>query len=186
MHRSEVEVSVLQVPAKFVIGEDDRAPEFLQISPMGKLPALETPEGCIFGSDAVFRFVVWANPSTTLLGSTSLQQAECDQWIEFAASEIEPPLCALCAPVLGVETTANVQADAIGDMKVALMVLDSHLRNREFLVGECVTAADICVCMAMFNAMKLGVLKTVAAQYQHVFRWFKACVSQPQFSAVIS
>jgi elongation factor 1-gamma len=57
------------VPA-FTLGEDNKTPEFLAKSPTGKVPVLETDQGCIFGSGAVARFIARSRPHVELYGST--------------------------------------------------------------------------------------------------------------------
>ena len=46
----------IEVPA-FEMGKDNKTPAFLAKSPMGKVPVLETAEGCICEADAILRFV---------------------------------------------------------------------------------------------------------------------------------
>ena len=53
----------LEVVAPFVMGVDNKTPEFLAKNPFGKVPVLETPDGtCIFESNAIARFLVSSTP----------------------------------------------------------------------------------------------------------------------------
>ena len=53
----------LEVVQPFVMGVDNKTPEFLAKNPFGKVPVLETPEGaCIFESNAIARFLAAVRP----------------------------------------------------------------------------------------------------------------------------
>ena len=46
----------IEVPA-FEMGKDNKKPDFLAKSPMGKVPVLETSEGCICEAAAIARYI---------------------------------------------------------------------------------------------------------------------------------
>lgn len=52
-----------EVPA-FQIGVDNKTPEFAAKFPLQKVPALETPEGPLFESNAIARYGITALPSS--------------------------------------------------------------------------------------------------------------------------
>ncbi len=49
--------------------EELKNPEHLQRHPLGKIPALETPEGPLFESNAILRYIARYNSATGLYGS---------------------------------------------------------------------------------------------------------------------
>ena len=66
-------------------------PEYLDKSPLGKVPALETPEGFISESRAILVYIEAAYPQTPLLPSSAFGQAkvqELSQFIELYLSLI--------------------------------------------------------------------------------------------------
>ena len=70
-------------------------------SPTGKAPLLETPQGVIFSSQAMARFVAGLRRDTGLLGSSLLEQAAVDAWMDWTAQDVELPSCVWSYPVAG-------------------------------------------------------------------------------------
>ena len=72
------------------------------ISPSGKAPVLETPSGVIFESNSIARFISKLRRDTGLMGNGSLvEEANVDQWCDFAANKLELPACVWWYPVAG-------------------------------------------------------------------------------------
>ena len=55
----------VEVP-EFKVGEDNKKPEYLAKNPLGKIPTLETPEGCLFESNACARYIARLRPDKNL------------------------------------------------------------------------------------------------------------------------
>jgi elongation factor 1-gamma len=53
---------------------------------LGKVPTLETPEGCIYESHAILRFL--AIKAGKFYGSTAAETATIDQWLEFYNTQL--------------------------------------------------------------------------------------------------
>lgn len=54
------------------------------------MPVLQTPEGYLFESNAIIRYLARLSPSSNLYGASHFQEALVDQWIDFANCELEP------------------------------------------------------------------------------------------------
>jgi elongation factor 1-gamma len=170
----------------FRFGIDNKKPEFKAISPLGKIPVLETPQGPLFESNAIARYVAGLRLDTELLGSSYFESAQVDSWLAFCSNELEIPAGMWVYPVLGyMPNNPEVTSKAQGDLKKALAVMDKHLATRTYMVGRHVTLADIVLVSALYYPMKL-VLDTKARKaFQNVDRWFHTCVNQPAFKAVL-
>ena len=74
----------VEVP-RLEMGKSNKPPEFLKLNPFGKVPTLETPEGGVFESNAIARFVARQSPAAAaqLLGKTPIEQAQVDAWGKF-------------------------------------------------------------------------------------------------------
>merc|ERR1711865_646779 len=70
-------------------------------------------------------------------------------------------------------------------MRSNLAFLEAHLATRTFLVGQCVTGADIACALAMLDASTVIFDGAFREPFPNVFRWFMTCVNQPEFTAVI-
>ena len=74
-------------------------PEHLKRHPLGKVPVLETPEGCIYESLSIIRYL--ARKAGKLYGSTAAETAQIDQWLEFSNTQLQPYLAAINYPIFG-------------------------------------------------------------------------------------
>jgi elongation factor 1-gamma len=170
----------------FEMGKDNKTAEFLAMSPMGKVPVLETPKGAIFESNAIARYVARIRADTELTGASFFQKAQVDSWVDFCSLELELPSTLLIYPILGyMEHNAAMYNKAKGDLHKALAVLDAHLTDNTFLVGNSVTLADIVCVTALFYPFKMVLDTEVQAKFSAVTRWFVTCVNQPQFASVL-
>ena len=70
------------------LGKDDKSADFRKKSVVGKLPLLETPDGVIFESNAIARFVAKIRRDTELSGRTFFEAAQVDAWLVRSA---QPP-----------------------------------------------------------------------------------------------
>lgn len=162
--------------------------DFLKINPTGKVPALETPQGTVWQSNAITRYLARCGPAANLLGNTFQEQAEVDQWLDFSLNELEVSGTMLYYPAIGaVAVDANTGAackEAEGFFLAALKVLDEHLLLRTFVVGNSLTVADIAIAAALFYPFKFVLDKGLRKQCGNVVRWFQFITGQDKFRAV--
>ena len=161
---------------------------FLAINPTGKVPALETPHGAVWQSNAITRYLARCGPAANLLGNTFQEQAEVDQWLDFSLNELEVSGTMLYYPAIGaVAIDGNTGAackEAEGFFLAALKVLDEHLLLRTFVVGQSLTIADIALAAALFYPFKFVLDKGLRKQCGNVVRWFQFITAQDKFRAV--
>lgn len=156
------------------------------MSPMGKLPVLKTPNGALFESNAIARYIARLRPDNNLYGRSFFESGQVDSWVDFCALEVEIPATMWTYPILGwTKTTAEAVKRAQGDLRKALNTLNQHLATRTFVVGEGLTLADICLACALYYPFKLVLDNGFQKPFGNVVRWFKTCVNQPQFIEVI-
>ena len=136
----------VEVPQPFTMGVDDKSPEFLAKSPTGKVPLLETSEGCVFQSNAIARYVARLRTDAGLFGATFFESAEVDSWIDWSWNELEVAAVFVTYPILGaMKTNPGTMKKSVEDLKAALKVLNAHLTKKTYMVGETITLADIVI-----------------------------------------
>ncbi|XP_024170797.1 elongation factor 1-gamma isoform X2 [Rosa chinensis] len=59
----------------FEMGLSNKTPEFLKMNPIGKVPVLETPDGPVFESNAIARYVTHLKADNPLYGSSLIEYA---------------------------------------------------------------------------------------------------------------
>jgi hypothetical protein len=69
-----------------------------------QVPVLDTPQGSIFESNAIARYIARLRADSELNGSSFFESAQIDQWIDFSANELEPPAAMWIYPIRGYMT----------------------------------------------------------------------------------
>jgi len=156
------------------------------LSPLGKAPVLQTPNGVVFESNAIARYLARARRDTELTGVSFVEEAQVDSWIDFSAHEVELPASIWTYPILGyMPFNLPAYEKSKVDMAAALKKINDHLLTRTFLVGEKVSLADICLASALVYPMKFVMDKDFLKPFGNVARWFATCVNQPEFKNVV-
>jgi elongation factor 1-gamma len=76
----------ISYPQDFKFGVDNKTDEFLKISPLGKVPAMTTPEGGLFESNAMARYIARkGNDAAGLLGADAYTSSLIDAWVDFTS-----------------------------------------------------------------------------------------------------
>jgi glutathione S-transferase len=124
---------------------ENRRPEFLAINPAGKLPVLVDGDRVITESVAIVLYLAEKYPQRRLFPSDPAGRAEAFRWLLFVATELEQPLWRI-ARNTAIYPEADRQPSDVaiarrdfGDM---VPVLEEHMRDREFVVGDHATVVD--------------------------------------------
>ncbi|XP_022929968.1 elongation factor 1-gamma-like isoform X3 [Cucurbita moschata] len=178
-------VEVKLIP-DFEMGVSNKTPEFIKMNPIGKVPVLETPDGPIFESNAIARYVARLKADSPLFGSSSIDYGHIEQWIDFASLEIDPNILTWYRPRIGrAAYLPPVEEAAIAALKRALGALNTHLASNTYLVGHFVTLADIIMtCNLLLGFTKL-MTKSFTSEFPHVERYFWTLVNQPNFKKIL-
>lgn len=175
----------IEVPA-FEFGKDNKTKEFLELNPNGKIPVLVTPEGPIFESNSIARYVASLNDKARLFGNSLYETGLVNQWIDWTAGEIELPGAAWIYPIMGfIAENKEATAKAKAEIRKALLILNNHLLLRTFLVGERITLADIVVSMSLLPLYRMVLEPSFRKQFVNTNRWFNTLINQPEFKAVL-
>ncbi|CAA6660229.1 unnamed protein product [Spirodela intermedia] len=159
----------------FQFGVSNKTPEFLQMNPIGKVPVLETPDGPIFESNAIARYVARLKADNPLYGSSLIEYGLIEQWMDFSSTEIDVNIGRWLYPRFGIR---NYLPQGIG-------ALNTHLSTNTYLVGHAVTLADIIMGCNLFMGFTHIMTKAFTSEFPHVERYFWTVVNQPKFTKVL-
>lgn len=130
--------------------------ELLNISPRGKLPAIECEIGSLFETNSILRYIAKKFANDDLIGFIPKEEAMVDQWLEYISFELDPLVQILYYPLLGYLETSKEQGKIIEKLKEELTYFESNINENGFLVGCSPTIADIslvCTLSTPFNPM---------------------------------
>merc|ERR1711920_182989 len=171
--------------AKYV-GLEIEAPKGAAGAQVGKIPVLETDQGCIFSSTAIARYISRISRPAGLYGQNIFEGGMIDSWIEFCTHELEVPMCTWVFPIMGIfEEVPEATVVAKEDVQRALTVLNNHLLHNTYMVGHTITLADISVCCALVDGMRLVLDEGIRKKFGNLMRWFNLCLLQPEFKEIL-
>ena len=168
----------------FQIGVDNRTPEFLAKNPNGRVPVLETPEGPIWESNAIVRYI--ARLGNKIYGQNAYETALIDQWIEWSRGDLENAAVAWIYPIWGYapfDAEASKKAQEL--VKAQLVILNNYLKLKSFLVGERLSLADIVLAATLAGYYSTVFDVTYRKAIPNVNRWFLTVVNQPKFLKIV-
>ncbi|XP_010490215.1 PREDICTED: probable elongation factor 1-gamma 1 [Camelina sativa] len=177
----------IDVPSDFQMGVTNKTPEFLKMNPIGKVPVLETPEGSVFESNAIARYVSRLNGGeNSLNGSSLIEYAQIEQWSDFASLEIYGNTLRWFGPRMGfMPYSAPAEEGTISALKRALDALNTHLASNTYLVGHSITLADIITVCNLNLGFATVMTKKFTSEFPHVERYFWTVINQPNFKKVV-
>ncbi|GAB2253853.1 hypothetical protein Droror1_Dr00021662 [Drosera rotundifolia] len=150
------------------------------------VPVLQTPDGAVFESNAIARCVSHLKADNPLNGSSLIEYAQIEQWIDFSTLEPDVHILTWLQPRIGrADYIKPVEEAAIAAVKRALEALNTHLASRTYLVGHAVTLADIVLTCNLQLGFTLLLTKSFTSEYPHVERYFWTMVNQPNYLKVI-
>lgn len=137
-----------------------RAPEYLAVHPLGRVPALEDDDGtCLFESGAIVQYVLSKYADGRLQPTpSSADFAPYLQWLHYAEGMIMPPVNTIVVETLLLAPEKRNQGNVDRAVKLLgrmLEAVESRLEGRKFLAGE-FSGADVMTGHATIVAAKLG------------------------------
>ena len=151
--------------------------EYARINPMRTTPVLETKEGYLPESNAI---LVYLASGTRYLTDDPWERAQVMRWLIYEQTDVVFMIGGLRFRLLVGRWTPE-DPEAVRRRKGALEVLqllDDHLAERDFLVGDRYTIADIAVYGYSHRAEEA---QLDLAPYPHLREWFALVESQPGF-----
>jgi glutathione S-transferase len=161
--------------------EEGRGPEHRERHPLGKVPVLEDDTGYVFESAAIVMHVADSFPQAGLIPPVgSHERALVYQWVLYGPAEMEPPL---------IESAMYAQADPERAEKARrrfderAAAVAALLEQREFLVGEAFTVADIMVGSAVKFTARIGFAQELPDSLQD---YMKRLSSRPAYERALA
>jgi len=141
-------LALLQVPHETVAirrlpdGRNDVDAAYLKLNPRGQIPTLDDDGFVLWGSTAILTYIALRHdPARRWLPSDPRAAAGVAQWLELAQNEVRTGLF-LSRAISRFGYSGDLEA-AKANGQAALRLLEQRLRERDWLVGEEPTLADL-------------------------------------------
>ena len=139
--------------------QDQKAPEFLQLNPYGKVPVLVDDDTVVYDSTIIIEYLDEEYPIPALLPEDDSQQRAKARLLEdYCDNSFIPPTTMLLAQALRAEGDRDDQRveQAREELRRCLYFLREHLDGNKFLVGDEFSLADAAFAPRMMVLGRLG------------------------------
>lgn len=170
----ELGVDFESVTVNLPAGEH-RAPEFLRINPAAKLPALVDGDLVLTESVAIVLYLAEKYAQGKLLPTDLRERAELNRWLLFTATELEQPLWRIARNTFVYPEEDRQPKDvelARREFRQMAAVMEDHMKEREFVVGETVTVGDFVLAYTLDWAHMESLLDEFPALRAYVERMY--------------
>ena len=132
-----------------ILKGETRTPEFLeQVNPNGRIPVLQIGDRFIPESNAACYYLA---EGSRLVPSDRFEAADMFRWMFWEQYNHEPNIATLrfWMHEVGVENLTEAQRLQVAGKRqggnAALKLMDDHLKGRDWLVGDQISLADVCL-----------------------------------------
>lgn len=169
-----------------LLAGEHKSPEFLAINPAGKVPVLVDGDVVLPESAAIVLYLAEKYPEQRLIPTTLAERGEMYRWIMFAMTELEQPLWRIAKHTFLYPENKRIPADiaiAREEFTTMAQVLDAHMQDRDYIVGDHLTAADCVVAYLMDWANEQGLLDGCANLRAYLQRAYARPSAPPRIAA---
>jgi glutathione S-transferase len=162
---------------------DQRHPEYLKLNPNGKVPTLVDAGFVLWESDAILWYLAETYGQQSLLPQGENGRALTQQWMSWNAYHLadgtyRARVLRMTALRAGAPLDTDRHAEIVRSAAATLEILDRHIEDRPFVVGESLSIADVALAMNV----RFGVEEGVALdRFAHIARWFDAVCSRAAY-----
>merc|ERR1719223_2010952 len=182
MDRVVAKLAGKQVELKLIDQETKDSKDYKAVNPQGKFPLLETPEGIVSESMTIAKFLAHGHP--TLLGSSTVERAQVDQWTTWIIAGNYQKGYPAIRSILGV---APIEKDAfkksVDAIKANVRAINDSLKG-DWLVGSSVTVADVTIAAILSMAFQLVLDAGFKKAAPKACEWFARVSALPEFISV--
>jgi glutathione S-transferase len=157
-------------------------PEYASLNPNRLVPVIEDNGFILWESNPIVRYLCRTHGWGTLSPTDEHQRARADQWMEWANTTLYPDIIGgLFVPMVRVAAkdrdmaTLNAAATRAGSR---LVVLDTQLAGKQFILGDELTMADIAVGTLMYRYFTLPVGRP---KLPNVEAWYARLATRPTY-----
>ncbi|QSA96308.1 glutathione S-transferase family protein [Methylococcus sp. EFPC2] len=163
-----------------------QAPDYLRLNPHGKVPTLVDGDFSLWESNAIVQYLGEKAADTSLFPRDSRSRADILRWQFWESTTWAPPSGVfiyenVLKPLLGQgEADGEEIRKATEKFVRAAKVLDDHLAQHSWLVGDTLTVADTSVAAVLMYA---ETARYPLDGYEHIHAWFGKIRQLPAWTA---
>jgi glutathione S-transferase len=161
----------------------NKTPAYLAMNPNGQIPVMQDGDFTLWESNVVVRYLC-AKHSMGSLYPTDLQQRfDAERWMDWQQTTMNNVGRAAFVEWIrtpGAQPDMAVIAKSVASTEPQLAMLDAHLAQRLFMVGDAMTMADFPIACEMHRWWGLPPQHPALPRsaYPHLSRWYSGIAAQ--------
>jgi len=160
------------VPFEYVLTFPDQTRAFLAISPRGKVPVLETPQGYLNEASVILEFLEETSTGRPLLPSEPYARGYVRSLMKELELYIElPGRSCFAEAFFGGRVSQSIKDKARDDLAGGFAALRRHARFEPFVAGADFTLADI---VFLYSADLANTVSKLLFNTDHLAEWTEA------------
>lgn len=133
LYEAGTDANFLEVDPKTKVVQNDGS-SFLEVNPLGLVPALRTDDGLVLTENAaILQYVANRFPQAGISAASDIERSRLHQWLCFIGTELHK---GLFAPLLDSKAAPEVKTYILGKGLSRLDYLENYLKGREFLLDH--------------------------------------------------
>ncbi|WP_304171899.1 glutathione S-transferase family protein [Phenylobacterium aquaticum] len=166
---------------------EHKSEEFRAKNSLGQIPTLELDDGtCISETVAICRYLEETHPSPPLFGTSAVERAQVDMWIRRIEFAVMTPVGQFWRHAHPRTAALLTQYKDFGESNRATYMgaqkwLNRELGGHDFVVGDSLTMADICLLSTVDFADWIGL--PVADEFENLVAWRARIKARPSADA---
>jgi glutathione S-transferase len=168
---------------------ETRQPDFLALNPAAKLPVLVDGDVVLTESAAIQLYLAEKYPEAGLIPEALEDRAQMYRWMFFLVTEIEQPLWRIARHTFIYPEEKRLPRDvelATQDCVKMLAVLERHLENREFIIGDRLTVADFNAAYTLDWANEANMLGSTPRLQEYVRSMYARSTAPPTIGEALA
>jgi glutathione S-transferase len=160
-------------------------PQYRTLNPNGLVPTIEGGPFVLWESNAIVRYLTAKHSAGKLWPEDHKVRAEADKWMDWQISMFWPvfrPLFWNLVRTAADQRDTNAMEESRLKTCEILDYLDTHLKNRMYVVGEDLTMGDLPMGCAIWRWMSLPIERPVMPNLQ---RWFDTLRARPAYQHLV-
>ena len=164
-----------------------QAPEYRALNPNAMVPVLQDGDAVLWESNAIVRYLCAKHSMGTLYPAELAARFDAERWMDWQQTTLNP---AGRDGFIQWVRTAPAQRDAatylqsVAATEPLLALLDAHLAQQPFMVGDSFTMADIPIACEIHRWRALPLSDTAPAT-PHLDRWYQVVSGRPTALGVL-
>ncbi|WP_144633758.1 glutathione S-transferase family protein [Bordetella genomosp. 13] len=151
---------------------ESHTPEFLKLNPHGLTPVLQDGDTIIWEASAINLYLA-EKAGSPLLGRNAAERYEVLQWMFWSGEQWRVFSTLLfnqrvAGRAMGRGEDVSIVSLLLENIRAASSVLDAHLANRTFIVGDALTLADIDIAAPFSQVHRT---KAPFAEFPNLWAW---------------